>query len=330
MGVEVLDPQRRILLLTRPRLIGRFKLTDRIVVQAFSRRPNAEDAERFHQWLRERKMIFGPERRRTYDLAVMIGPSPTASRGRGDWDADRVTGVQSSDAGSLVSALNRAAANSPRSPDGRELLLFAAMGPGQGAVQEFRDAVNDVATFWLGQGGRIRFGGHPTVTATVNWVASTDVPGRERDHVVIYQSEFFVTPQLLAEVSSIATVVGTPVRGEGDSQRAQSLTHMRELMIGGSSAVAAIVVGGRTYAESGRPPGIEEEVQIARRQGVPVYVLGAAGGEAALVAERLRQQNPPFADLGNQLSSAENEFLATTDDYTAAAQLIWTTTWPSE
>lgn len=328
MTVGVLDARRRIMLLERPRRLGPFKLTDRIVLQAYARRPLRQDGEALLEWLRSAHLISDDGSLRAFDLAVMMAPSPPSDLVVHDESpaVTEVADIQSSHGRSLVAALALSAASRAARPENRELLLFAGIGPGQGARQEFRDAVQDIAIFWLGRGGRIRFGGHPTVTPTVNWAARSEVRGREREHVVIYQSEYFVTPQLLSEISQIATVVGTEVQGAGTDARQQSLTHMRERMVRESAAVAALVIGGLTPAEAPDRPGVEEEMLLAQGRGIPIFILGATGGEAAILVDQAREQDPPFAVLGNGLSPDENEFLATTDDYSRAADIIWTAT----
>lgn len=328
MEVEVLDARRRILLLQRPRRLGPFELKDRIVVQAYARRPTSEDREHFREWLRSEEWMSDNGRLQAFDIAATMAPSPVWNR-EVSGESRRVTeleGVRSSHGSSLVTALTRPAGEKDRHDDQRELLLFAGIGPGQGARQEFRDAVQDVAIRWLGRGGRIRFGGHPTVTPTVNWAARSEVPGREREQVTIYQSRFFVTPQLLSEISEIAEVVPTEVRGTGADARQESLTHMRERMIEESNAVAAVVIGGLTREESNRQPGVEEEMLLARRRGIPVFILGATGGQAAVLVNQESDQDSRFAVLGNVLSEEENDFLATTDDYMRATDIIWTAT----
>jgi hypothetical protein len=328
MELDVIDPRQRVLLLQRARRLGPYELMDRVVVQAYARRPTSADAEQLVRLLKSKQLLSQDGKLRSFDVAVILSPSPVCNRGVEGATSPvvQVEGVQSSHAGSLVTALTWPAGERGHAADSRELLLFAAIGPGQGAGQEFRDAVQDVATYWLGRGGRIRFGGHPTVTPTVNWVARSEVADREREHVTIYQSEYFVTPQLLSEISQIATVVGTAVQGSGPTARQESLTHMRERMVEESSAIAAIVIGGLTREESGRQPGVEEEMLLARRRGIPVFLLGATGGQAAVLVEQARAQRPPFAELGNGLSEEDNEFLATTDDYARAADMIWTAT----
>lgn len=78
-----------------------------------------------------------------------------------------------------------------------------------------------------------------------------------------------------------------------------------------------------TEAKHPRTPGLEEEFLLARAQGIPAFVLGATGGQAGVIADRARRENPPYASLGNPLSVDENEYVATTDDYGRAVRIIW-------
>lgn len=322
--VDVLDDRWRLLMLQRQGSFGPFQVEQRIVLQAYARRPTKNDEEKFRDLLISHRLLSPDGHWPSYGLALMVGPAPGCNRGVSGAGPSvaKTEGVGYMHAGAVATEVRRsyAARQSIARP---EMLLFATVGSGQGARQEFRDAVQDVATVWIARGGRIRFGGHPTVTPTVHWVGRSLVPGREKQHVTIYQSKYFVTPQLLSEISQIADVRGTEVQGAGDASRQLSLTHMREEMINMSAAVAAIVIGGLTRADRDGQPGVEEEMLLARARGIPVFLFGATGGQAALMAAEARAHVPSFANLGNSLSVEDNEFVTTTDDYTTATEMVW-------
>lgn len=325
--VDVLDERWRLLMVRRRASFGPFPVEQRIVLQAYSRRPTSRDRAKLRELLISHGLVSAKGGWPTYGLALMVGPAPACDRG--------VAGVRSSladdeefsylHAGAVAAELRQPATfRQPADPP--ELLLFAALGYGSGAWQEFRDAVQDVATHWIARGGRIRFGGHPTVTPTVHWAARSVAPGQEKQRVTVYQSLHFVTPQLLEEIAQIADAHGTDSRGEGETARQLSLTHMREEMIKTSRAVAAVVIGGLTRADRGGLPGVEEEMLLARAEEIPVFLFGATGGQAAVLAADARAHEAPYSALGNRLAEDENDFITTTDDYTAAIELVWNST----
>jgi hypothetical protein len=96
-------------------------------------------------------------------------------------------------------------------------------------------------------------------------------------------------------------------------------------MIGEGHATVAVVIGGRTDEGGTYEPGIEEELRLAQMHGLPVYLLGAAGGQAALIAAREAAASVPWSALGNAFDGAGNEWLRQTEDYEAAARAIWRT-----
>lgn len=83
---------------------------------------------------------------------------------------------------------------------------------------------------------------------------------------------------------------------------ARGMSAMREFQCGAQGARARIVLGGRTGAGadgsptdkwySSRIPGVIEEALLSLRLGQPLYVVGAFGGAAAMLAELLEGRRP--------------------------------------
>ena len=65
--------------------------------------------------------------------------------------------------------------------------------------------------------------------------------------------------------------------------RAISLTAMRQVMLNDSEAGALVVIGGKT-ARGGHTPGVDEEIQLARTAGLPVYIFGSVGGRSSEIS----------------------------------------------
>ncbi|MCB1909748.1 MAG: TIR domain-containing protein [Rhodocyclaceae bacterium] len=104
-----------------------------------------------------------------------------------------------------------------------------------------------------------------------------------------------------------ATFVDEPAYFPADSAErryawARGMSAMRAFQCGGEGARARIVLGGQTGAQadgspvdkwySGRIPGVIEEALLSLRHGQPLFVIGAFGGAAAMVAELLQGRRP--------------------------------------
>jgi hypothetical protein len=98
---------------------------------------------------------------------------------------------------------------------------------------------------------------------------------------------------------------------------------MRQDMISGGGATKVVAIGGRTTEGGAHVPGIEEEIRLARMAGLPVYLLGAPGGQAAQAAATAAEASDPWADLGNGLGVQGNEYLRETEEYGEAVRHIW-------
>ncbi len=160
----------------------------------------------------------------------------------------------------------------------------------------------------LSAGGRLVFGGHPSVTPLVMMVAEEYLPAdtderlqlqhEGRAAVIAYQSESFkaALPEATRNLESWGlgelrwvkptgeeprfTTEGTLIHGSADV----ALQRMREQMLAETEAIAAVFIGGME--------GISEEATIFRRvcKGRPLYFLGAPGGAARDLAQRAQAQ----------------------------------------
>lgn len=156
----------------------------------------------------------------------------------------------------------------------------------------------------LAAGGRLVFGGHPSVTPLVMMVAEEYLPetiedrrnlrGNGRAVVIAYQSEAFraAMPESTRNLETWGlgdlrwvkvhgkqprfTPDGTLVQGSGDS----ALQAMREQMLAETKPIAAIFIGGME--------GIHDEAAMFRLicKGRPLYFVGAPGGAARELAQR--------------------------------------------
>ncbi len=159
----------------------------------------------------------------------------------------------------------------------------------------------------LAAGGRLIFGGHPSVTPLVQRVAA-DFGDRKID---LFQWSCFRdrAPKEIREPQFVLHWID-----------GKDLTPMRDRMV--DEARAAIFVGGKTEEENpvGGIPGIRDEYQrfIARHPAGPAYVLGLLDGEASRLIDELDQNGGE----PNHLSLAERRALHHTSDVDLAASLV--------
>ncbi len=311
--IETLDARRQIFQIRHPppSLTRAYPLraaTD--VVQFFGRAPEDTDRLALEGFLTDRGMGPHDHECRAFDAAIMLDPTATGHRAVGEWS---VTEHPERFLRSLEPARPAYATGPPR------LLLLGAFPAGEYARDQIVPAIHATASTWLALGGAIVCGGHPTFVPLLSEAARSVLGADARERLIVYQSQWFTAPAQHEELSPHAQVVLTA----GEASRAASLTLMREQMVGAGHAAAVLALGGRTVEGGTHTPGIDEEIALARAHGLPVYLLGAPGGQAAVLAAQAAGETPAWGMLGNRLGAAGNELLASTEDYEHAARLIW-------
>ena len=288
----------------------------RHVVQVFARRLRQSDHEALVEWL-DAQGYFVKDRR-VFDAAVMTSAAPL---GLFEPD-DNYSKAESTDRYlQMMEARDPAAVPDWTRPPG--LLLFGAFPKGAATTEQIVRAAREVTTTWLRLGGEVTFGGHPTITWHVVHSAAEAV-GKEasQKQVHLYQSGYWSEQPRMEEIKELASVQVVPrVPGDKDA----SLEKMRRRMIKDSEAVAAVAIGGRTTESGTHEPGIRAEVTMSCEAQIPTFLLGATGGETALLAAEHSTSDRPFANVNNA-PVKDNQRLAITDDYSGAGVTIWRAT----
>jgi hypothetical protein len=165
-------------------------------------------------------------------------------------------------------------------------------------------------------GGSIVCGGHPTFVPLLTEAVRS--VGANRDQLAVFWSRYYATSDAIDALLTQAHVIAIDeVAGDRD----QSLTAMREAMMLQSGQAAVVAIGGRTSELGSHVPGLDEEVRLARRGQLPVYLVGAPGGQTAVLVRDAAESG--WADLGNPLIPSDNALLAESDQYEEIARLIW-------
>ena len=185
---------------------------------------------------------------------------------------------------------------------------------------QIEQAVVSLARAVFSEGGRLVFGGHPSISPLVAMVAGEyREPLRAEEHeerpvaqVAIYQSEAFreVIPHDtdllirmgLAEEHWIPAVDGERfVRGKGSGgvQCPLSLKVMRERMIDETRPAAMVCIGGME--------GVEAEVRLFGKRGI-VFTLARTGGAAAILSQEAADVIAVDEVVLRDLRSRDTEF----------------------
>lgn len=307
--VTVLDARQMIYEISDPLPSSSYPARPAVhVVQLFGRHPTDEDCARLARWLDEEG--YGPHQRtcRAFDAAVLLDPMPSNTEIFGDWGVVENAGRYLEQ---LPDPASELASTRPR-----PLLLLGAFPESAESHEPVKEAVYAFSLGWLRRGGIVVLGGHPTFTPLVTESARVLLGSGGRERVRIYQSRYFVTDATIEALSATATVIDTPRRDD----RTASMTLMREEMVSAYPDAVAVAIGGRTDEGGQHVPGIDEEIELARRAGVPVCLVGAPGGRAAELAAEEAGQGWRY--LGNGLGPA-NELLATDEDYESLVETVW-------
>jgi hypothetical protein len=172
-------------------------------------------------------------------------------------------------------------------------------------------------------GGRIVHGSHPTFTPVILRQARQHFSGGSKKPVTLIMSKLWakaLAKDFKGTVSDVAELVVTEQVGDGGPEniqtRNQSLTAMREVLIGRQNVMVA--VGGKLHAKDGIIPGIGEEMEMAAKKGIPRFLIGGMGGYAAKYA---KEAIP--ASLNNGMSDEENALLFSTSDVAACVNVVF-------
>lgn len=188
--------------------------------------------------------------------------------------------------------------------------------PGNAHPLQVTDAVKAVVKAVLSRGGRIVFGGHPSITPLVLEVGREVAPERPTDQplVWLFQSKAFEgeIPRATERLSNRNWVELTEVPGSSN-QIQESLARMRLQMIKETSPQAAIFIGGKR--------GIEEEWGMFREAfpARPVFPIGSAGGATQFLTEA--GLTNPSLRLGAEQRTAYRELISDLQESTSYAFL---------
>lgn len=311
-GIELstVDPRRMIYSLTLPRKSARYRQRPLMhLLQLFGRTPTRQDLTNFSASAKDVGYEPHPKHGPHYDSAILLAAIP--SRASASFDD---CGVHTDSIGDYVMEIQRA--TMPRKAPKKRLVISGAFADCEPEFQQnMTNAVHAVTEVSLRADIGVSFGAHPTFQFMIFDLARRLRPNDYLSAVRMYISRFFVTEATVEEFRKSAEVIPVDAAG-GD--RATSLTEMRQAMLNDPEAGALMVIGGKT-ARGGHSPGVDEEIRLARKAGLPVYIFGSVGGRSSQLSAAM---TPAERAALSGLSESASEELATSLDYSRLAKLI--------
>lgn len=167
----------------------------------------------------------------------------------------------------------------------------------------------------LQNGFTLCFGAHPTFQELI-FDTAMSVTDRYQEKVKMYVSKHFMTEDEIEELCNRCTPIGIEKERDGTDA---GLTRMREEMIARENVKALICLGGKVKPDRSKE-GVREEISIAQKCGIPVFVIASAGGCASQVAQEY-SLNKNWNEL-NELPIYLNEQLKNSLDYQTSAKIV--------
>ncbi|OMD35119.1 MULTISPECIES: TIR domain-containing protein [Paenibacillus] len=276
------------------------------LVSFYGRIPKDDDRVIFNNTILEQGYSKHPRLGHVYDAAIML--APMASQNNQDL-VDDPHFVDSCD--EYISSLELYSRGQLPSFNQKKGVIVSGAFPDcePEYQQTLWNALYAIIQVILDRNGTVIFGAHPTFQQVIFDIAKLRRANdfTQANHMFI--SKHFVTQATIDEVSSHSTVTGVD---HVEHDRGKSLTAMRKAMVSHENAACMIVLGGKTQ-RPGIPPGVDEEIELARSRDLPVFLIGSVGGRAAEIASGF--QNSGWQSKPNHLSVEFNQELMVSPDY---------------
>ncbi|MGN7470681.1 TIR domain-containing protein [Brevibacillus sp. SAFN-007a] len=313
-GVNVQELDRRNLVYRMSiKRTGMIKYTQKPImhiVQMFGRTPKQEDITSIGAKINQLSYVH-PEWGPFHDTTLLLTPRSVPKSNT----ISEAFVMESSD--DYVAEIERLSiAHLPKSLEKKKIVLSGAFPDSDVQFhQKLTDAVYVFTHEILRRRGNLVFGAHPTFQHLIFGKARELVGEESNKYVTMYISEYFLAGYSLTDIGKLCTIIPTKV----EENLEKSLTELRIQMIANNDVSALIVLGGKEKG-NGQKPGIDEEIEIAIANGIPVYIIGSVGGRSAQLASKIFNEKK-FSGLNN-LSIDDNLLLMYGADYRVIADKI--------
>ena len=283
------------------------------IVRLYGRIPQDEDKTDFEQDLKDIGYEPHPRLGNIYDASIMIAPMALQE---GEFPAEKLPLIDSGE--DYVNSLEQYLQLSKKADAPKRGVIISGAFPDcePEYQQNLTDAIHAFTSEILNREGIIIFGAHPTFQHLIFGMAKQKKPSDFIKAVHLYISKYFVTDAVVDELQHHATVTASNQEGT----RAQSLTLMRKKMIADPDAACMIVMGGKTHRPN-IPPGVDEEIELAKSAGIPIFYVGSVGGRSAELASGL--DGDDWKGKNNHLSEEFNRKMLVSLDYRVLAKELF-------
>lgn len=181
--------------------------------------------------------------------------------------------------------------------------------------QSLTDALILFAKAIIRNGYELTFGAHPTFQELFYEIARETSPQNYKDKINMYISEWFLPGDPEKEYKDKYNLFITSKKND----LPQSLSEMRKKMIQRKQVKALVCLGGKIKSNK-KEEGIREEIKLARKANIPVFVVGSVGGCSGEVA--LEYKRSGWHELNNASSELNQKFLEGIDYFDTAQEMI--------
>ncbi|MBC9786094.1 TIR domain-containing protein [Heliobacterium chlorum] len=283
------------------------------LVQFYGRHPEDSDIQLFDKNIQAMGYIAHPKHGHLVDAALLLAPS------QGTCIKNFSPGffyVDSAD--EYLTNIHKYISVPPRNGNKKNGVIISGSFPMCGPIyqQNLTTAIHALTQAILDCGGRVIFGGHPTFQPLIFDLAKRRCPYDYKEAIRLYISKYFVSDKEIETFKQYSTVIPTKII---DGNREKSLTVMRQAMINDENALGLVALGGRSKP-NGTLSGVDEEIEMALRKNLPVYLIGSCGGRVSEIASELDSQG--WVKIINNMNTLENRELLLSLDYTTLALKI--------
>lgn len=199
----------------------------------------------------------------------------------------------------------------------KEIVISGAFPDGsEFAKRVLTEALIIFAKAILKNGYTLTFGAHPTFQELFFEIYKEEYKINNKSILKMYISKFFEKEYSKKRDELRSKVQLCEVEQKGNLL--ESLSFMREQMIGRKEVGALICLGGK-IKNNKKEEGIREEIEIARKYNIPVFIVGSVGGCSSVVA---REYKESWYSLNNASENLNEEFRTSIDYFTLAEELV--------
>lgn len=183
--------------------------------------------------------------------------------------------------------------------------------------QSLTDALIHFSRAILRNGYRLTFGSHPSFQQLLFDVAREERPNDYRQRLNMYISNWFLNSDVEKEKEYRGNCTLNILEQKGDLL--QSLTEMRKGMLQRLEVKALICLGGKVK-KSKLEEGVREEIDLARKYDIPVFIVGSVGGCSSIVASEYKESG--WDKINGAPEQLNEQFYQDIDYYKIAQNML--------